>query len=477
MILLKPVTGHFVGTEFAWAFDRSYLRFESNGNALPVQVAIPQPGKVDALVSELRSVRERQLAHIPISRIVKVIGEVAKRWLKPDYHLRQFSERALPFTTRLSSPMVSTLIDGMFEALMEDSVWHLLVEELGDPLVLDSFRPRPSAHGLTRAYGPEVLVNIFGGGNPLLAALDISCALLTKTAFVGRVSSQEPLFASVFAQSIAEVDEELAAALIICWWPRETDQVSFKLLKRADYVIVSGTDATVRAISSVVPDRQRVISHDPRIGVALVGRGALDQDQVADLAQRAAADVSLADQLTCLSPQVLYVEKGGEVSPVMFAERLAGELLRLQSMLPRGRVPLEAILSFNRTKARYQFRQYDSASEVTVFGLEKTAEWLVVYDPQPVLMPGPGLRTIRVCPIESLEVAVDMIREHKPLVSTVGLAVESERLASLTEQLGSSGATRICRIGRMLKPPLTWHADGSFRLSPILKWIDLELSQ
>ena len=55
----------------------------------------------------------------------------------------------------------------------------------------------------------------------------------------------------------------------------------------------------------------------------------------------AADDVVAWNQLGCLSPHVIYVEAGGEVSPENFAELLADELERREQTEPRGELPAE----------------------------------------------------------------------------------------------------------------------------------------
>jgi hypothetical protein len=222
-----------------------------------------------------------------------------------------------------------------------------------------------------------------------------------------------------------------------------------------------------------------MITNEDRFGVALVGAEMLLHEKAVELARHLALDIALADQLTCLSPQVIYIEEGGDVNAVRFAELLAVELGSLQKCLPRRRLSMDARLTFNRFRSRYQFRQFQSEAEATgtqVLGLEKGAEWLVVLDPELALLPGPGYRSNRVSPVDKMQTAKYLIRSERPLVSTVGLSVKGERHLLVADALGASGVRRICEIGAMPKPPLTWHHHGNFHLLPLLKWTDLEVS-
>jgi len=59
-------------------------------------------------------------------------------------------------------------------------------------------------------------------------------------------------------------------------------------------------------------------------------------------------------------------------------------------------------------------------------------------------------------------------------VSTVGLAATSARAAELARQLAWWGATRVCPLGQMQNPPLTWRHDGRPPLEDLITWTNWE---
>ena len=59
-------------------------------------------------------------------------------------------------------------------------------------------------------------------------------------------------------------------------------------------------------------------------------------------------------------------------------------------------------------------------------------------------------------------------------VSTVGLAATEEQAAGMVSALARWGATRICPIGKMQTPPLTWRHDGRPPLGDLVTWTDWE---
>ena len=65
----------------------------------------------------------------------------------------------------------------------------------------------------------------------------------------------------------------------------------------------------------------------------------------------------------------------------------------------------------------------------------------------------------------------DAVRDK---VSTVGLCAPAGKAKELAAQFAHWGATRICPLGRMQNPPLTWRHDGRPPLGDLITWTDFE---
>jgi transposase len=161
--------------------------------------------------------QEAHLARRPLAEIVDIIDRVVQHWLDPQYPYRQQAEALLPTITHYSLPMIRHGLDTLLPALRRDALWRLLYAEFGDPLVLDTFRPRAHAGGFTRAYGPRLITHIFSGNVPALSAWSLVCALLTKSASLGKSASEEPVFAALFARSCG-ISARPRACVGVSWW-------------------------------------------------------------------------------------------------------------------------------------------------------------------------------------------------------------------------------------------------------------------
>jgi hypothetical protein len=58
----------------------------------------------------------------------------------------------------------------------------------------------------------------------------------------------------------------------------------------------------------------------------------------------------------------------------------------------------------------------------------------------------------------------------------VGLAAPEERAEELVTELARWGVTRVCPVGEMQNPPLTWRHDGRPALADLVTWTDWESS-
>jgi hypothetical protein len=59
-------------------------------------------------------------------------------------------------------------------------------------------------------------------------------------------------------------------------------------------------------------------------------------------------------------------------------------------------------------------------------------------------------------------------------VSTVGLAAPEDAAAELAGHLAAWGAARVCPVGQMQNPPLTWRHDGRPAVGDWVTWTDWE---
>jgi hypothetical protein len=428
------------------------------------------PTGLEALAGRLLIARDAYLAHLPVDRIITLLDRVASRWLDPASPYRREAESLLPAITGYAEPAVRKGLASFLSLLRRENLERLLDQELPDPGVLDGFRPHGRGGSQTRAYGPALAVHIWSGNVPGLPAQSLVNALLVKAACLGKVASEEPLFATLLAESIAEVDPRLADCLAVVWWPGGDEELERAAFARADAVIAYGGERAMSALRERVPIGTRFVEYGHKLSFGAIGREALTHEHAQETADRAAYDVAKYDQQGCLSPHLFYVEKEAPVTPRDLAELLGEALARYQTVVPRGRLTLEEASSAGSLRRRYELRQ--AAGEPVA--LIHDGPWAVLYDEDPAFQPSCLNRTVFVKPIDELADVPMLVSPVKRYLQTCGVAASPERTVALAGELGRLGLDRVCPLGRMADVSPEWHHDGRFNLLELLRWTDLE---
>lgn len=458
----------------AAALPTTPLTFDATEEALILHVPTLTADLVDALASRLIAARHQHLAQRPIADIVALIDRVVQLWLDPHYPYRQQAEALLPAITRYSPQMVRHGMERLLEGSRKDALWRLLEAEFGDPLVLDHFCPRPAAGGMTRAYGPALITHVFSGNVPALPAWSLICALLTKSASLGKSASQEPLFAALFAQSLADVCPEIGACVAIAWWKGGDTSLETAAFRHSDAVIAYGSDVAIKAVQELVPPESRFLGYGHKLSFGMIGRECLSAREADHLAQQAAYGVSVFDQQGCVSPHLLYAERGGEVSPKAFAAMLAREMAAVHREMPRGPLPLADSTAIRHLRGTYEFRALTD-DRIQLHGSEPGTAWTVIYEEDEPFTASCLNRTVRVHPVDDLQQDVPIRLEPvRAYLQTAGVAISAARLPALAEALGRLGVTRLSSLEQMPWPAMTWHHDGRCNLLDLVRWTDIE---
>jgi len=79
--------------------------------------------------------------------------------------------------------------------------------------------------------------------------------------------------------------------------------------------------------------------------------------------------------------------------------------------------------------------------------------------------------------VPRLEDVADSLAPHRPHLEAAGVAAGPERCASLAGRLAAVGVHRICPIGEMQVPPLTWQQGGRPRVGDWVDWVGIETIQ
>lgn len=427
----------------------------------------PSPAELQVIIDRLLAARACVWQHRPLHSVLASLAATAAVFLDPTSQARGEVEALLPAETGLSPAMIHHVLPLLFQEYCAERLAALVHEELGDPDILDTFVPALGSQ--RKAYSPALITQVLAGNLPGAGLDSVIFALLVKAATLVKASSLAPSLPLIFARTLADIDPDLGACLAVVSWAGGQAALEEIAYARADIVLASGADESLAAIQRRV--RGRFIGYGHKVSFSVIARERLGD--AAELARQAAYDVVLFDQRGCLSPQLVYVEAGGAVSPGEFAALLAHALEQWQTVLPRGAIPAEASVAIRRVRDETEWQAL-AGKETTLYASAQGTEWTVIYEADPRFVPSPLYRTVRVKPFSTLAQLKDAIMPWRAHLEAAGVAAGPARLREIADMLGQVGVSRIARIGTMQIPPLSWRHGGRPRLADLVRWVTLE---
>ncbi len=341
----------------------------------------------------------------------------------PDSPTRRALDAPLAGSVRLSPPGLAAGLEAVLGGVSGDSARAVFEEAAAEPaepgLVLV----------VLAANLPALAVQ------PLLPALALGCPVLVKSA------SAEPLFAPCWVDSLCAREPGLRSRLAAVTWPGGDHELERAILPYARRVLAYGDAATMADLRERVGSR--LVARGPKLSLALLGADADPSRVAAGLA----SDIALFEQRGCLSIQAIFT--AGE------SETLARELARALEDRHRAWPPgaIDPWLAGHVQELR---------TEGIMRGLFQPSLDLeagtVLVDPVPELRPSPGLRTVRIHPVETLEEVPRMLAPWEGRLQ--GAALGGASAWALEESLRGLGCTRLAVPGELQAADATWHNGG-----------------
>jgi hypothetical protein len=415
----------------------------------------------------LKRNREKFLLPRPTEEIVKILCSVAVEWLQPENRFRKLALELGPEQAGFSRPILQKGLDSFFGQFTPENIQALLKQELGHERRLDGF-----ADGAL-ARGPEFLVHIAAGNVPNPAWMSMILGLLARSAQFVKCASGASFLPRLFAHSIYETDRKLGACLELAEWRGGNATLERPLFDAADCVTATGSDETLAAIRLRLPANARFLGYGQRVSFGFVSREVLRDEEISQIVSQAADDVVAWDQNGCLSPHVFYVEERGAVESDRFAELLGVELAKRETTEPRGKISVEESAAIASRRSMYETLAAHRG-DIKIWSSQGSTAWTVVFEHETRFHFSPLNRFIFVKPVPDAAAVLAGIDELHGKVSSIGIAAPPEKKRELAQLFARWGATRICPLGQMQNPPLTWRHDGRPALGDLVTWTDLE---
>ncbi len=384
-----------------------------------------------------RRIREALAREIEKERAVSALARLLHSWRSADFPPRQRVTIGISDALGFSVPMLTESLDALLAPFTTDVI----------------------ADFASIAANRRELIGLIAPGNVAGAGLhEIIISLLAGAGLLIKTSSREPRFFAELALSLAVIDPALAARVAVFNFSRADTEATAAMLRECDRVIALGDDATITALGG------NVLGFGSRASGAIVARAAL-LSGAAKVAAQIARDVSLFEQLGCLSPHHVFVEGQpfvDEERPGLareFAVSLGCALGGVLRELPSPTLSLEDAAALRRARETARWRAIAGDPVELLEG--DLLSWTVIYDRDAQFTPSPGFRTLTVSPFGSRE---DLRSRLMPAAGRLeAFAIAGDDESKYHALLSELGVTYVARTGDIQSPPLTWrHGGGAF---------------
>lgn len=454
-------------------FEYKILNFSNNDEELEVEIPLLTTEQMNAVTKKVKKSSAETLKSYSNMEIVNIIDQAIERLLDRRSSYRQLAEQLLPIVTGYDREIIRLGLTSYLKTFRKHELQRFLVEDLGNPLILDDFQPRVKG-GFSKAFGPDLITHIWSGNVPALPLWSFISGLLVKAGNIGKVPSAEPLFASWFAHLIVEVEPKLADCFAVVWWKGGDEERENSIFQQTDVVVGYGGNQSLQSLQKRMPITTRFLPFGHKISFGIVAKSSLDSRKAWQSVHKAALDIIRYDQQGCYSPHIFYVQEGGNVSPKEFARFMASELENFQKRYPRRTLTMEESVSISSWRQKEELSIFDQPSK-EVLGNEAN-DWTVVYEEEMSFAPSCLNRVIKVISFNKIKDILPFITPHRPLLQTVGIAANPKELFEWAEDLGRCGVTRITALGNMTSPEAGWHHDGRFNLLDLVNIVDIDSS-
>ncbi len=299
----------------------------------------------------------------------------------------------------------------------------------------------PAAGSLCRApkqHEDGFSLVVLPANPPGLMLQSLLPALAARSPVLFKSSRAEPFFARAFLDALGRRLPILRDAYATATWTGGDASIEAHLYAGARLVVAYGNESTIASVTTAGP--RKLVTFGPKLSLGWVGADA-DPDRAA---RDMALDIALFDQRGCLSVEAMLVD---HTAADAFARILADALAQLAIELPPGRAS-----DAERAGVRLAREDADLRG-LTWFGNALDTSTVIVENDTRI-SPSPGLRTVRIHPLEDVPTLDDWNDRIQ------GLAIAGDLPATVRRAFEQAGASRFAPAGQLQATEASWRNGG-----------------
>ena len=279
------------------------------------------------------------LNNTKIADIVDFLHEVGKRLKLEDNEWLQQSFSLALQAGGLTEPILRGVYDAVPHMFEADALTALADKTIGIAH-LDGWVPGEGTYANVRirAVGTRQL-HITAGNVPVVAALTIVRAALTKSDCLIKTPSNDPLTAGAIARTMIELDAHhpVVKHLAVAYWKGGDEFMDQQIIRtsRIDKITAWGGMASVKHIQKYLVPGLDLTALNPKYSMSMIGAEALESEAaMAEAAMGIAVISGYYNQTACANTRIVYVESETDDDSLERVIALGRKILAAYPALP-----------------------------------------------------------------------------------------------------------------------------------------------
>lgn len=430
----------------------------------------------DGLIISMPLLNEKDVDEIIASRLKTGLHEthfdditvffkkMAMFWLKSSNTLR---DEAVKYCSLLTGyPESVVLRDYMLLVQLyaeRGQMYDQLDTELGNRWYIDEWVPTQTC--LVHAQPRGLVTNILVGNIPLASAFGIFRSLIVKNNTLCKLPKKDLISALYFALSFIEIspNHPITRSLTVAYWEKDSWQEE-RLLSASDAVCLWGGETAINEIRKKTKMGTKILEYGPKRSMSIIDLDSMEpQDNLDDIALRAAHDFSIYNQEACFTSQDMYIRADDCVFK-RFLAAFETSLRHYLSVYPKGKI-------LDDNKAHVLITRNEQLLKGAKVIAPENHDWTIIIAPDEKRLPNhPLSRTVVIHRVNNLTEAVDSVDSYTQTVCVFPW----KQTPGMREELTLKGVERIAGIGLANFPRTGFPHDGIWTFNELVKWVSVE---
>ncbi len=283
--------------------------------------------------------RLRDLHDTPMAEVIEVLAELGKRLVLDDNPLLQESFELALKAGGLAEPILRGVYDALPQ-MFDAGGMTALVEKTIGLAYLDGWVPSGGVYDSAsiRAVGTRQL-HITAGNVPVVAAMTIARAGLTKSDILIKSPSNDPLTANAIARTLIELapDHPVTRHIAVAYWKGGDEFMDSQIVRtsRIDKITAWGGMSSVRHIQKFLTPGIDLTALNPKYSMSMVGREVFASEAAMDEAAVGLATLAgFYNQTACANTRIVYVESDTDEDAIARVVALGRKMVAAYATLP-----------------------------------------------------------------------------------------------------------------------------------------------